>query len=310
MNLKMKIIGILILFSGALALSYTAKEESRIKADSASEKTSTSQFSDFWDKGLAEITTYELQQERYGEIHQGTANTIFVTEPFSKSKQVKLDNASAYPKDNLPVLKMNFARKFYTGVYPYSTMLSIFTAQDLNSFPHSPKAVFSAQEWCGQSFAQLNLAEGAYNMSQFSYFESHGDKSTKLDKTIIEDQIWSTIRINPKLLPIGNHRVIPSLSYSQLCHKSPEAIIAVGQLVNNGKMSTYSLHYPSFERTLKIQFETEFPHRIEKWEEEAYSIGGVRKKMKTTATVKARKMLDYWNKHGLKDAPLRAELGF
>lgn len=307
----MKILGILLLCYGAIALTINNNED---KANSLThtpmeEELTPSQFSDFWDKGQAEITTYELHQERYGEIHQGTANTIFVTEPFSKSKQVKLDNAGEHPKDNLPAMKLNFTRKFYTGVYPYSTMLSIFTAQDLKSNPYSPKAVFSAQEWCGQSFSQVNLAENGYMLSQFSYFESHGDANSQLGKNLMEDQIWSTIRINPELLPIGDHKVIPSLSYTQLCHEAPGAIKATGQLKTNGKMSTYSLHYPSFERTLTIHFETEFPHRIEKWEEEAYSIGGVRKKMKTTATVKARKMLDYWNKHGLKDAPLRAELG-
>ncbi len=268
-----------------------------------------SQFSDYWDQGLAEITTYDLQQERYGEIHPGTANTIFVTEPFSKSKQVKLDYPSQTPKDNIPVLKLNMARKFYTGVYPYSTMLSIFTPQNLEAHPYSTKAVFSAQEWCGQSYSQLNLKDKKYNLEQRSYFESHGDGTVTLDKAILEDQIWSTIRINPELLPQGSLNVIPSLSYTQLCHQSPKAVNATGTLKQNGKKSIYTLHYPDYDRTLTIHFESEFPHYIERWEEEAYSIGRESKKMKTTATAKARKMLDYWSKHDLKDAPLRKELG-
>ena len=49
-------------------------------------------FRDYWYDGKAEITSYALQQARYGELHTGEAVLVFVTEPFSKSKQVKLDD--------------------------------------------------------------------------------------------------------------------------------------------------------------------------------------------------------------------------
>ena len=40
------------------------------------------EFKDYWYAGTAEITSYNLKQARYGEIHQGTAVTVFVTEDF------------------------------------------------------------------------------------------------------------------------------------------------------------------------------------------------------------------------------------
>ena len=46
-------------------------------------------FNAYWYGGEAEITSYELEQVRYGEVHKGTSVLIFVTEPFSKKKQVK-----------------------------------------------------------------------------------------------------------------------------------------------------------------------------------------------------------------------------
>ena len=305
----MKVLIITLMCSGLIAITLT--QDNAPQADEANPLSHppTSQFSDYWDQGLAEITTYDLQQERYGEIHPGSANTIFVTEPFSQSKQVKLDYPSRTPKDNIPVLKLNMTRKFYTGVYPYSTMLSIFTPQDLKANPHSTKAVLSAQEWCGQSYSQLNLKGDNYNLEQRSYFEAHGDKTLRLDKAILEDEIWSTIRINPERLPQGIVQVIPSLFYTQLSHQAPNAVRATGTLEHKGEKSTYTLYYPKYDRTLTIHFASEFPYYIESWEEEAYSIGGDSKKMKTTATVKARKMLDYWSKHDLEDAPLRKELG-
>jgi len=70
-------------------------------------KNDSNDFSKYWYQGKAEITSYELEQARYGEIHKGSAVLVFVTEDFSKNKQVKLDNPSANPKDAIPVLKLN-----------------------------------------------------------------------------------------------------------------------------------------------------------------------------------------------------------
>ncbi len=39
-------------------------------------------FNSYWYKGTAEITSYQLSQVRYGEVHKGTAVHIFVTENF------------------------------------------------------------------------------------------------------------------------------------------------------------------------------------------------------------------------------------
>lgn len=269
-----------------------------------------SPFSDFWDQGKAEITTYTLKQARYGEIHEGISNTIFVTEPFSKSKQVKLDNPGGNPSDNIPVMKLNFTRKFYTGVYPYSTMLSVFTPQNLKKNPHSLKAVFGAQEWCGQTYSQVNLGKGGFEMEQFSYFESEGDKAIKLGTAVLEDELWNMIRINPSSLPLGKIEMIPGLTFSRLAHYEATPVMAEAKLSSNGDMSTYTVHYPNYDRTISIDFKTAFPHQIESWQEDGYSgFGSQRKKLTTTATFKARKMLDYWSKHGLNDSSLRAELG-
>ncbi len=269
-----------------------------------------SPFSDYWDQGTAEITTYELKQARYGEIHEGIANTIFVTEPFSKSKHVKLDNPNGNPSDNMHVLKLNFTRKFYTGVYPYSTMLSAFTPVNQNKNSKPLKVVFGAQEWCGQTFTQMNLDGNGYRMEEFSYFESEGDKRSKIKDAILEDELWNKLRIDPKSLPVGEFDAVPGLTFIRLAHHPATAVKANAKLTKGGKTSTYSIHYPSYKRTLTIEFESEFPHKIASWSEAGYSgFGSNRKELTTTATVKARKMIDYWSKHDLNDASLRVELG-
>ena len=46
---------------------------------------------EYWYQGKAEISRFELQQSRYGEVHQGDAVMIFVTEDFRTDIQVKLE---------------------------------------------------------------------------------------------------------------------------------------------------------------------------------------------------------------------------
>lgn len=40
------------------------------------------QFKDYWYAGKAEITSYKLEQARYGELRDGKAVLVYVTEPF------------------------------------------------------------------------------------------------------------------------------------------------------------------------------------------------------------------------------------
>ena len=56
-------------------------------------------FEAYWSRGLAELTSYQLEQSRYGEIHPGSAVLIFVTEDLSRSRQVKLDRPEKAGED-------------------------------------------------------------------------------------------------------------------------------------------------------------------------------------------------------------------
>ena len=87
-------------------------------------------FGSYWFQGKAELTSYTLSQARYGELHPGEAVLIFVTEDFSRKKQVKLDDPAAAGADKVPVLKLNFEKKFGTGIYPYSLLTSVFLPLD------------------------------------------------------------------------------------------------------------------------------------------------------------------------------------
>jgi len=267
-----------------------------------------SDFGDYWYKGEAELASYDLEQSRYGEIHSGDAVLVFVTEPFSASKQVKLDNPDNAGNDKVDVLKLNFTKKFNTGIYPYSIMTSSFTPIQINQHPNSFKITTSVQEWCGHTFTQLNLEAQSYKVQSISYFESEGDKTFKLQKALLEDELWSRIRISPESLPIGELSIIPSTMVSHLIHhplKVEKAKVSLEKI--NKKEQTYALFYPELDRRLVIRFETDFPHKILGWEETYPSIGG--KKLTTKATLKAILKTDYWNKNSKADSTYREKLG-
>lgn len=131
----MKIILSLALLSVTLFSAQNCSEKDTNKVKAISSETITAQkspstalpegFNAYWYAGKAEISSYNVTQERYGEIRQAEQVNIFVTEDFSASKQVKLDNPAG--GDPVPVLKLNSIRRFHTGIYDYSIMQSSFT---------------------------------------------------------------------------------------------------------------------------------------------------------------------------------------
>ncbi|MCL5244204.1 septum formation inhibitor Maf [Cellulophaga sp. 20_2_10] len=261
-------------------------------------------FKKYWYNGTAEITSYKLEQARYGELRSGSAVLVYVTEPFSATKQVKADTPD---KTNIPVLKLNSSKKFYTGIYPYSVMSSTFYPVADNS--SAIKITNSVQEWCGQVFSQLNNKD-KFEISSFSYFESEGDKKFSLDKNILENDLWAKIRIDPTSLPTGELTIIPSFQYIRFSHNKLKAYKANVTKTAKENLTIYSLDYPELQRNLSITFTTAFPHTIESFTETHKSGFGATIKMLTTkATLNKRINTAYWQQNGNKDLHFRDSLG-
>ena len=281
--------------------------QSQPKEDLPLAMTSSGVFKDYWYSGKAEVTSYNLEQSRYGEIHEGHAVLIFVSEDFSKIKQVKLDYPQKAIKDKIGVLKLNFTKKFNTGIYPYSMMQSIFTPIDRSAYPNSLKTTMSSQEWCGHTYTQLNLKKEKYDFTSYSYFESEGDRQSSTDKVLLEDEIWNLIRINHQSLPTGEIEIIPGIFHSRLLHKPLQSTKAHASLAHKEGEITYLLDYKKEGRSLSITLENQFPHKILSWEETTKGLGG--KVLTTKATLKKTMHVDYWNKNKNKHVYLRDSLG-
>ncbi|MEQ9009051.1 MAG: hypothetical protein RLP12_14295, partial [Ekhidna sp.] len=272
-------------------------------------------FSGYWYAGEAEITSYKLEQARYGEIHKGEAVMVFVTEPFSKSKQVKLDDWRDESADNVSVMKLNMTKKFLTGIYPYSMMMSTFTPVSYDQYPDPIKVTTSSQEWCGHTFMQLNLQENDYRLRGFSYFESEGDLDVSIPNDgLLEDEIWTRIRLNPSSLPTGEIDVLPGTFYMRLRHVDPWYPYAKASKleVHTSEFSDephhiYTLEYEN--RELSIYYEPDFPFTILGWEE-TYMSGFGEQELLTTKAKRINSIKSaYWGKNSNKDRELRKELG-
>jgi hypothetical protein len=75
-------------------------------------------------------------------------------------------------------------------------------------------------------------------------------------------------------------------------------------------LRTYTVSYPTLDRTLSIRFQADFPYAIEGWEEVRPDGSGPNPpRLTTRATRKGRLRLDYWNHNHLGDEPYRAHLG-
>ena len=297
------------LFAGIILLITSCKEQNKQKdlaihtnldKEKAIEAFKKSpEFNAYWYAGEAEISSYKLEQARYGEIREGKAVLIYVTEDFLPDIQVKADYQNA---KNIPVLKLNATKHFNTGVYPYTIMQSTFYPVSNNK--HAIKVSSSMQEWCGHVYTQLNNRK-QFEVMSHSYFEGEADQNFKLDKAILENELWIKLRIDPKSLPTGSLKIIPSLEYSRLKHKTIKPYPAMATLGNN----TYTINYPELNRTLSITFNPKFPYDIEAWEETFKSGFGPNSKTLTTRATKLKTIkTPYWQKNSNKDEILRETL--
>lgn len=261
------------------------------------------EFKDYWYAGNAEITSYKLEQARYGEIREGKSVLIYVTEPFLPEVQVKADGSDS---SNIPVLKLNATKNYLTGIYPYSIMSSTFYPVHDNQ--HAVKTSFSMQEWCGHVYAQLNNREDFEFMSH-SYFEGEADQELSLDKVLLENEVWNKIRINPDGLPVGEIQIIPSLEYFRVKHQPVKAYSADASLTKNGDLKTYSITYKETERTLSINFSASFPYQIESWTEEFKSGFGAKAQTMVSKGTKLKTLkTPYWRQNSNKFVGLRDSL--
>ena len=234
-------------------------------------------FDAWWHDGRAELDGYRLTVMRYGHPRQGRAAAIYVTEPFSRSQQVKLDDPSRSPDDAIDVLKLNLVRDFQTGIYDYHTILSLFA----RSADFAPvKITFSSSEWCGQVYEQLNFRETGVSQRVFSYFEGEsGERRLDLPAGgIAEDNLFILLRgLRGPFLEPGRRRTVPFLTspfHRRLAHRRADwAPATIERLARSQRLTVPAGTFdtdvyvvrPADGREGRFHVERAHPHRIVRW---------------------------------------------
>ena len=279
------------------------------------------EFGSHWHDGRAEIDGYRWTVTRYGQPRDGQAVMIFVTEPLSESKHVKVDDPARSPDDTVDALKLNLVRDFQTGVYDYNTMTSVFS----RSADFSPiKVSFTSAEWCGHVYEELRFDSRRVRERLLSYFEDESS-SRDLDRRrggLSEDNLFIVLRgLRGPFLEPGEKTSVPFLPGAfqrRLTHRSldwtsadlerlvePETIV-----VPAGSFSTIVYVVRTGNgREGRFFIEEAHPHRIVRWswgaDRPVFQALEATESGELTGTVRVK----YWNLHDNGDESYLEQIG-
>lgn len=268
-------------------------------------------FWDHWGDGHAELSRYTLTQPRYGALHPGEETLIFVTETFTDAQRVKSDGGHA---DEYPVIKLNAARDFTTGIYDYNTMTSVFAPLDGRLPLGQPtKVSASVQEWCGHMWDQLLIDPGRYRRASYSYFDGEGDRldSARLPEgAVFADALPILVRgLVGEWLPPGGSAQVPMaerlidlrMQHRPLTFEAAQVSRAAAPTpveVGAGVFEVERWTVQRGELTTTYDVERAAPHRLVRWSSSAGEEGAL------TGTLRTR----YWEQNQPEHRPLREGL--
>ena len=277
-------------------------------------------FGTHWRDGKAELDGYRWSVTRYGQVRNGQAVMIFVTEPFSDAKRVKADDPSKNPADTFEVLKLNLARDFQTGIYDYNTMTSVFARSD----DFEPvKVSFSSGEWCGHVYEELIVNPDNVDQRLFSYFDGESVTRNLAGKRdgVVGDNLFILLRgLRGAYLRPGEKREVPFLPGAfarRLQHRPLEWTtaeierLADTQLVNvpAGTFTANVYVVRTNGREGRFFIEAEAPHRIVRWQWKSSGTDRRTHEAAETGELTGTLRVAYWQRHANGDERLLEELG-
>ncbi|MBW1877252.1 MAG: hypothetical protein JRJ84_02720, partial [Deltaproteobacteria bacterium] len=264
--------------------------------------------------GRAELDAYDLVNPRYGELREGTAVLVYVTETFTRAQRVKTDGGH---QDEYPVIKLNDVRDFPTGIYDYNVMTSTFVPLD----GHLPlglptKVSLSVQEWCGHVYDQLIVDPGQLQRVRHSYFDGEADGSwveAIPEGAVFGDALPLLVRgLAGTLVEPGETRTVPylpTLLDTRLAHQplvwqevtlsrsagprmvqvpvGPVEVFTITSRVTDGPETTWDV-------------EVAPPHRLMGWSRSTGEVAVLRGTLRN----------DYWNHNDPAGKELLSEMGF
>jgi hypothetical protein len=232
-----------------------------------------------WGDGRAEMNAYTLTTPRYGQLRHGRTVLVFVTEDFTDAQRVKSDGGH---DDEYPVLKLNEARDFQTGIYDYNVMTSTFLRIDgRGAFGMPVKVSLSVQEWCGSVYEQLLARGSELVLHGHSYFDGEADHERRLPNPqggVSMDALPILVRglLGDLFAPGGSTdvAVLPTLLSGRFAHQpiawtKAHVTRSVGGQTVEVPAGSFVVHEvtvaPDGGASTTWQVEDAWPHRIVAW---------------------------------------------
>ncbi|MDQ3003064.1 MAG: hypothetical protein M3Y08_17600 [Fibrobacterota bacterium] len=287
-------------------------------ADRATSPIGPSQaFLQYWKSGLAELSSYEITTERYGEMRKAQGVLVFVYEELNADTRIKVESDRTPPSKRVPVLKLNNILKFNTGIYDYSIMTSVFAGLSGPGVKRSfqpQKVSFSSQEWCGNVYHHLLPMPTGLVSEIHSYFEAEGDSKSTLpyprEDVFYEDEMPILMReLDGNFLEPGATRkiqLVPSLWERRKRHVPLAFVQAVLTKAGPHDLNIRGVSWKAVKWTLEYQksvstfyVEAALPKKLLVWENDRGEKGELIASIRKT----------YWERKGNKDQPLRKDLG-
>ena len=271
-----------------------------------------------WHDGRAELDGYRYTITRYGQPRHGQAVMIYVTEPWSLSKRVKVEDASRNPADVFDVLKLNIVRDFQTGIYDYNTMASLFVrTQDFSPV----QLTFTSAEWCGNVYAKVLFDEDRVSETLFSYFEDESGTKwvARPREGVSQDALFVLLRgLKSPFLNPGESRTMPLLSgilesrlrHQPLAWSKADVVremkpVSVEVPAGNWSNAVYYEVKAKDGRTGRFWIEPDGDRRILKWSWTEPGQGEASESGELSGTLRTA----YWKENGEGNQKLLRQLG-
>ncbi len=219
------------------------------------------QFVNYWYNDKTEINEYSVHQIINGVEKKAGLSLTFATETFSKSRHVITKAPNANINDQIIVLHNNSLLESGTS----STMNSIFTPLNLEETPYSISALSSTQNLKYQYNTKIDKVKNSFTISFSSYADHESNDSYQIPLTILEDALFNRIRIAPESIPSGTVNLIKSLQTQPAHQAELKPAAARIQFLKSESTSTCKVEYMHSDRTVIINFNEEFPHKITSW---------------------------------------------
>ena len=231
-------------------------------------------FAAYWLSGEAEVNRYSLQIASGDGSYSTEARLTYFIEKVPLHRH---SDTSQAPADSVPALRMHGLWPAAADSSSPTTSTGVDTPIDFRRHPFTLYAAYRHQHLKDSSHAALQLREGGLHFMRKSFSPEGLDEHVeKKPMSYTEEDLWTRMRLETQMLPLGQIDILPSLGHwsrsgnSLMAHKARAILlIEVGDQQSNAEHYIYRLEYLDIDRRLEWRCTSTFPYTLLEYREDA-----------------------------------------